>query len=177
MEPLIYCDTRQQAGKHVNIDRWLAAHGVPFEYRALKTGDYMRADGTSNIYIDTKRGLDEVAQNVGRDHARFVRELDRARDDGCRLVVLIEVGAPYTTLDSIARWKPQPCRRCVLRGNQCDPLANAHCQRLKRKPMQGPTLLRIMRSLERDHGCRFELCHPAHSAERICELLGLEVKA
>lgn len=169
-------DTRQKRGKHVNIDRWLDAHGVTYEYRALPTGDYERADGTSNVLVDTKRGLDEVASNVGRDHARFVRELDRARDAGCRLVVLIEACAPYMTMGAIARWRPQPCRRCRLRGSACDPASGGRCARFKRKPMQGPTLLRIMRSLERDHGCRFELCHPARSAARICELLGLEVE-
>lgn len=177
MEPLIYCDTRQQAGKHENIDRWFAAHGVPYEYRALRTGDYVRADGTSNIIIDTKRGLDEVAGNCGRQHNRFVRELDRARDAGCRLVILVEAYPPYMSMNAVVGWRPQPCRRCRWRGNACDPLASGGCRRFKRKPMQGPTLLRTMRSLERKHGCRFELCHPARSAARICELLGVEVKS
>ena len=39
---------------------------------------------------------------------------------------------------------------------------------------QGPTLAKIMLRLESDYGCRFEFCHPARSARRICELLGVE---
>ena len=38
--PTIYEDTRQQAGKHENIDRWFRNHGVEYEYRKLDAGDY-----------------------------------------------------------------------------------------------------------------------------------------
>lgn len=175
MMPTVWEDTRQQVGKHENKRRWFKAHGVEVKRKKLETGDYERADGASNILIDTKRSLDEVSMDVGRDHARFARELDRARDAGCRLVVLIEVGAPYKSLDDVARWYPMPCRRCELRGHFCEPRSQGRCHRFKRKPMQGPTLLRIMRTLEERHGCRFEIVHPAHSAARICELLGIEV--
>ena len=171
--PDIYEDSRQKAGKHENKRKWFEAHGVSIERRALATGDYERADGLSNVLVDTKRSIDEVAQDVGRDHARFVRELDRARDAGCRLVILIETSTPYRTVDDVAKWYPQPCRRCQFRGHWCEPRSSGRCGRYKRKPMQGPTLLSIMRSLEEVHGCRFELCHPAHAAARICELLGV----
>ena len=173
--PYIWEDSRQKLGKHENKRRWFEAHGVEVERRALSTGDYERADGLSNILIDTKRSLDEVAMDVGRDHARFVRELDRARDAGCRLVVLIEVGAPYKELADVARWYPQPCRKCPHRSGRCEPRSQGRCQRFKRKPMQGPTLLSIMRTLAEKHGCIFEIVHPARSAARICELLGIEV--
>lgn len=55
---------------------------------ALPFGDYM-LEG-SNISIDTKQDVQEVAGNIGRDHARFVRECDRARAEGYRLVILVE---------------------------------------------------------------------------------------
>lgn len=173
--PDIWEDTRQQVGKHENKRRWFESHGVEVERRALVTGDYERADGLSNILIDTKRSLDEVAMDVGRDHARFVRELDRARDAGCRLVVLIECGAPYHDLDDVAQWLPMPCRRCEHRGHACEPRSGGRCRRFKRKPMQGTTLLSIMRKMAENHGCVFEICHPLHAAARICELLGIEV--
>lgn len=172
--PDIYEDSRQKVGKHERKRLWFEAHGIEVERRKLGTGDYERADGASNVLIDTKRSLDEVAMDVGRDHARFVRELDRARDAGCRLVVLIECGAPYKELDDVARWYPQPCRKCQYRSSWCEPRAHGRCGRFKRKPMQGPTLLSIMQTLERTHGCRFEIVHPASAARRICELLGVK---
>lgn len=169
----IFEDTRQKPGKHEQKRRWFEGHGVEVERRALATGDYERADGLSNVLVDTKRSIDELAMDVGRDHERFVRELDRASASGCRLVVLVEVGAPYRELADVAKWYPQPCRRCQHRGAGCEPRSGGRCRRFRRKPMQGPTLLSILRSLERDHGCRFEFCHPLHAAERICELLGV----
>lgn len=172
--PDIWEDSRQKVGKHERKRLWFEAHGIEVERCKLDTGDYERADGASNVLIDTKRSLDEVAMDVGRDHARFVRELDRARDAGCRLVVLIECGAPYKELDDVARWYPQPCRKCQYRSSWCEPRAHGRCGRFKRKPMQGPTLLSIMRTLERTHGCRFEIVHPARAASRICELLGVK---
>lgn len=174
MEPTIICDTRQQRGKHVNIDAWLDRHNIAYAYRKLDFGDYARADGLSNVVVDTKRSFDEVVGNVGREHERFVRELDRARKAGCRLVILIEVGAPYTTLDKVDGWISGVCKRCNrYRLNQCDPHASGRCQTHRSKPMQGRTLLKIIRTLEKEHSCRFEVCHPAHSAARICELLGV----
>lgn len=166
----LMCDTRQQAGKHLNIDRWLDAHGVAYEYRKLDFGDY--AVGWSNIAVDTKQGMDELAGDLGRDHERFARECDRARDAGWRLVILVEEHPEYQgDRASIARWRPYPCRRC----GWCEPAVSMGCVRRKRKPMQGTTLLKIMEGMERGHGVRFEFCSREGTARRVCELLGVEL--
>ena len=166
-------DTRQQKGKHENKNRWWAAHGVTVKRAKVDFGDYV-TDG-SNVSIDTKRSMGEVAMDCGKDHDRFAREMERAREAGYRLVILVEVGAPYRTLDDVARWTNDACKRCErYRNLLCDPRANNRCQKYRRKPMQGPTLMRIMRAMEENHGCVFEFCHPMHSAMRICELLGVE---
>ena len=107
-------DTRQQAGKHENKARWFARHGVEVERRKLDFGDYMDASGSSNVAVDTKRSIDEVAMDCGRDHARFVREMERAKAAGCRLVVLIEVGHPYKRVSDINGWVSGACKRCDL---------------------------------------------------------------
>lgn len=172
--PQIYEDTRQKPGKHEYKRKWFEEHGVSVERRALATGDYERADGLSNVLVDTKRSISELAMDVGRDHTRFVRELDRARDAGCRLVVLVEVSHPYHVLDDVARWTPTPCKKCRWRGSGCNPHARGRCLMYARKPMQGPTVVSICKGLERDHGCRFEFVHPFGAARRICELLGID---
>lgn len=172
--PTIYEDTRQQAGKHENKNRWWAAHGVTIVRRKLDFGDYA-TDG-SNVIVDTKRSIAEVAMDCGRDHDRFVREMERAREAGYRLVVLAEVGGPYKSTDDVRKWVSEACRkRCErYRMRTCDPLMSTSCTAWRRKPMQGPTLMRIMRTMESTYGCRFEFCPPARSALRICELLGVD---
>lgn len=176
----VVCDTRQHAGKHEHKAEWWAAHGVPTVARKLDFGDYM-AEG-SNVSVDTKRSVDEVASNInGRDHARFIRECERAARAGCRLVVLVENGLGYSNMGDVARWVNGHCARCRLnaangKGGGCMPLdPHGKCPRHgTRKPIQGARLYKAMGTIERRHGCRFEFCAPEEAARRICELLGVE---
>lgn len=171
---ILYEDTRQQEGKHEAKHAWFAEHGVEVVRKKLDAGDY--ATDQSNVLVDTKRGLSEVAMDVGRDHKRFAREMERARDAGCRLVILVEVGAPYRTTADVARWTNDACKRCEhYRRLLCDPSASARCKRYRSKPMRGTTMAKIIQSVECDYGCRFEYVNPRYAARRICELLGVMV--
>lgn len=165
-------DSRQQQGKHTHIAAWMEAHGVAFEQRsrALPFGDYV-SDNGSNVAVDTKKDIQELVMDVGRDHDRFVRECERARDAGFRLVVLVESSARYNDRLELARWVSDVCRRC----RRCDPRLSVRCRRYRARPMQGATLAKIVDALERRHGVRFEFVSRAQCARRICELLGEEV--
>lgn len=166
-------DTRQQREKHEHIKTWMEAHGVGFEQRsrALPFGDYM-SDNGSNVAVDTKKDVQELAMDVGRDHERFRRECERARDSGYRLVILVESSSRYNDRVELARWVSGVCRRC----RKCDPRFSTECRKYKSKPMQGDRLAKIVSTLERRYGVRFEFCTRARAARRICELLGEEVK-
>lgn len=167
--PEIWCDTRQQAGKHVNVDKWFDEHGVSYSYRKLDFGDYMR-DG-SNVSIDTKQSMDELASNLGKEHARFARECGRARDAGYRLVILVERKPKLNDRIELARWLPLPCRMC----GKCDPRDGGACKAHRNRPLQGATAAKIMDTLTRKYGVEFEFCTRNDTARRICELLGVEV--
>lgn len=169
---ILYEDTRQQKGKHESKRAWFAEHDIEVVRKKLDAGDY--ATDQSNILVDTKKGLSEVAMDVGRDHDRFAREMVRARDAGYRLVILVEVGAPYRTTMDVARWTNDACRRCeYYKRLLCDPLSSARCRKYRSKPMRGSTIAKIIESMERDYGCRFEYVNPRYSARRICEILGV----
>lgn len=165
----IICDTRQQRGKHEHVDRWLEAHGVQYEYRKVDFGDYIRADGCGNVAVDTKKDVQELAQNLGRDHARFVREIDRARAEGWRLYILVEEHADYADRTKLSTWRSRVCRTC----RRCDPLRD-RCRARRFKPMTGATMAKIMANLERERGVRFAFCSRRQTARKICELLGIE---
>lgn len=159
-------DSRQQASKHVHKNRWFAAHGIETVGKCLDFGDYMVAG--SNISVDTKKDVDELALDLGRDHARFVRECDRAAAAGYRLVVLVEQHPEFNDRARLFNWRSYACRRC----GGCDP-NRERCVRRRFKPMCGSTLLKIMAKVEKDHGARFEFCSKRVAARRICELLGI----
>ena len=176
MGDVIYEDSRQQIkpyDKHAKKHIWWKSHGVTIVRKKLDFGDYMRADGMSNISVDTKANLQEICGNLGKDHGRVVREVERARDAGYRLVFLVETGYDYRSIDDVERWTNDVCKRCQhYRSKSCMP-SRDRCRRFRRKPMQGTTLAKIMRGMERDHGCRFEFAHPLMAAKRVCELLGV----
>lgn len=147
----------------------MAAHGVEFAPRAaaLPFGDYV-VDG-SNICIDTKKDVQEVAGDVGRDHARFVRELDRAAAEGYRLMILVEEHPEFADRTKLAGWWSTVCCRC----RRCDPIHGGKCTKYKRKPINGPALAQIIARLEENHGARFLFCDRRDTARRICEILGV----
>lgn len=175
MGEVIYEDTRQQVArgdKHAAKHAWWAAHGIDVVRVKLDFGDYAR-DG-SNIAVDTKKGLVEVAADVGREHARFARECDRARDAGWRLVVLVEESRRFGSVRDVAGWMNAACLRCPQRrGRACDPRSQSSCLRYRRKPMQGVQVARTMASMEGAHGFRWQFCEPGDAARSICEILGV----
>lgn len=166
MQKVIQIDTRQQRGAHNAKNAWFAAHGVETVEVTLKTGDYAAAG--SNVLVDTKKDLQELAGNIGKQHARFRREIDRAAAKGCRLVVLVEEHPEYNERALIDTWVPTVCRMC----RKCDP-RREQCKAHKFKPIQGVTVRKIMDKLESDHGARFLFCDKRDTARVICDLLGV----
>lgn len=168
-------DTRQQihdGDKHGVKHGWWTAHGVEVVRRKLDFGDYA-ADG-SNVYVDTKQHIGELASNLGRDHDRFRREIARANAAGCLLVVLVETDEA-TCVEDVRGWVNGHCRYCNrLYSKACDPMAGGTCMRHgTKKPLQGPTLFEQMSTMQKTRSVRFEFVEPDESARRICELLGV----
>ena len=137
------------------------------ERRKLDTGDYW-AEG-SRYLVDTKKDVQELAGNVGRDHDRFVRELDRATADGKVLVILVEEHPEYQIPEILETWVSRVCRRC----RKCNPLTD-RCTAKRRKPMNGPQLRKILDALSERHGARFMFCDRRETARIVSDLLGIE---
>jgi len=175
--PTIIEDTRQQKGKHAIKHEWFAAHGIELERRKLDAGDYMR-DG-SNITVDTKASIAEIAGNISSQHRRFRAECERAAAAGLRLVVLVEQRG-YTCIADCNTWVNDHCAACSYRrSRQCNPHSGGGCPRhhTHMKPIQGDRLARAMQTMSDRYGVRFEFCAPKDSARRICELLGVDYGA
>ena len=179
MGAVIYVDTRQQAGKHVIKDEWWASHGVSTTRVKLDFGDYM-TDG-SNISVDTKRNIAEIAQNInGKEHDRFKRECQRAAAAGYRLIILVENSDGVYNFDSLTEWTNDHCRYCgEYKKKKCDPRdSSTKCAKHgTRKPIQGDRLAKAMQTMAERYGVRFAFCPPDDSARLICSLLGVGYKA
>lgn len=175
MGDTLLIDTRQHKGKHEIKNDWWASHGVSTTRFKLDFGDYM-VDG-SNISVDTKRSISEIAQNInGREHERFKRECIRAQVAGYRLVILVENQDGVTCIEDLQEWINRHCEACVYyRMKRCNPRdTSTKCeQHDKRKPIQGDRLAKAMSTMSERYGVRFEFCNPHESAKRICDLLGV----
>lgn len=60
-EMILLCDTRQQEGKHKNIEQYCNRNGIQMVRKCLTVGDYMLSDDginpSGNVSVDTKQDL------------------------------------------------------------------------------------------------------------------------
>ena len=106
-EPLlVIVDSREKPQAIRNILAYFDRHGIAYEKRALKTGDYT-LEGHGDVVVDRKQSLQELAHNLlSPDRARFYREIRRAQESGIRLIILCEQAGIKTFAD-VKNWKPK----------------------------------------------------------------------
>lgn len=144
-------DTRDKATKHRNVDEYLIEQGHKVVRSKLFVGDVSLLNDQS-VCIDLKRNLQEVAVNVGQDHARFKRELERAQEYGIHLIFLVEHGGSIKTLEDVQSWNNP---------------------RLKEHPLAltGTRLYKIMLTMQNKYGIEWLFCDKRCTGKRIIELL------
>ena len=82
-------DSREKAKAIKSILSVFDSNGISYESSKLLFGDYMDFS-RPQIVVDRKQNIAELAKNCTTDHERFVRELERAKKAGSRLVILVE---------------------------------------------------------------------------------------
>lgn len=169
---IVYSDTRQQEGKHRNIEEFCRRKGIELRTVTLKTGDYTADPIDYKITVDTKQGLKEVYCNLigHREHERFKRECIRAQDAGIRLIVLVEERG-IGSLKEVKNWaNPRIIQYDELR------LAHLHGKLLhkplpKAPPVSSERLMNIMRTMSERYGVEWQFCDPKDTGKRIVEIL------
>jgi ERCC4-type nuclease len=150
---MILEDTRQQAGKHNNVERYLTHAGIPWERQALYVGDYIQAhDGRRAV--DTKQGVMELIHDIcSGDHERFARECERAQAAGIRLLILTEEELPS---GGLAAWQ-------APKAKNGRPLTAARPE----------TLRRAMITMTAKYGVQFRFCDARSTGRLVVEYLTL----
>lgn len=128
--------------------------GIKWFVSKLFVGDYMSLDN-ARLVVDRKRLL-ELTQNVCQDHARFARELERAKEHGIHITILCENTDGVTCLADLLDW--------------VNP-------RLKESPMavSGERLFKILSAMQcntQKYDVSFEFCDQSKTGQRIIEILG-----
>jgi ERCC4-type nuclease len=146
----IIVDSREKAAPRERITNYFTSHNVEWHVSKLFVGDYQDFSNPF-IVVDRKANIGEIAGNVTSQHDRFVKELERAREIGIELVILIEqnrVGKrKIEELSDICLWKNQ--------------YGTIH----------GERIFRILTTLKNKYGISIEFCDKRSTARRIIEIL------
>jgi ERCC4-type nuclease len=101
---LIIVDSREKKWDHIR--KYFEANGIEFEIKKLDAGDYFSTD-QGDVVVDRKQNLQELCGNLSKGNGniiRFTNECRRAKEQGIRLVVLIE-GTNCQTVKDVSGWK------------------------------------------------------------------------
>ena len=97
---LIEIDSREKPKAIKSIIQYFEHHDINYVTNKMLFGDYMDYN-KPEIVIDRKHNIAELAMNCTREHDRFRRELERARDAGATLYILVEQNSYTANGDKI----------------------------------------------------------------------------
>ena len=161
---VIQIDSREKARAIKKIVAEFDREGIKHPVSKLMVGDYMNYDNP-RLIIDRKQNLTEVCSNVCQQHERFRREIVRAQEMGIKLIFLVEHGKGIETLDDVIWWdNPRKHKRIQ------DPVTH-WWKVIETNAMEGETLYKILRTMERKYGVEFLFCEKADTGKEIIRLL------
>ena len=146
-------DTRNQIGKHRNIQAYCKQTGIKIVRTKLLVGDYMLAGpGGGGISVDTKTlGIPEIASNCFQEHERFRSMCQLAQSCGIRLIVLVEEVPPE---GEVRNWV-SPLDRYGKPKYKFDP----------------GTLQKVMETMTERYGVQFRFCDGRSTGKVLLEYL------
>ena len=144
---MVIVDTREK--KNAHILKYFTAHQIEYKLQKMDVADY-QLEGADMLVVDRKQNLDELARNLMNrsDHARFWKEVRRAKERSTKLIVLCEHGGQIKNIKSVAGWHS------------------------KYSPVSGRALMDEIYRVHIAYGVEFLFCDKRSTGKRILELLG-----
>lgn len=151
---IILTDTRQQKENHIikEFDKQNILH----IRTTLLSGDYItiRYNKQRGFYkdfttiIDTKKDLLELCGNLCKtsEHERVKREIEKARELGCKDFIFLIADNKIKTAEDIKKWTSRYTK------------------------VKGFVLLKIMKTMAQKYGVKFIICRKKDMGKKIIEL-------
>lgn len=144
-------DTRNVVTKHKIKNAYFKSQGIKVVRTKLFCGDYSRLD-CQTVCVDSKKDIIEVAANIcGSQHERFRNECIRAKENGIKLIILIEENF---TLETLKMWQSPKNKKGKLLTQ-----------------VKGETLSKAMATMQEKYGCEFRFTTKENSGKIIIEIL------
>lgn len=152
---VVQVDSREKPKAIKKIINEFNKQGVQYFISKVYAGDYMSLDNP-RLVVDRKQNLSEICSNVGStaaNHERFKRELMRANELGIKVVVLIEHGHGFKTLEDVKFWDNP---------------------RLSESPnaTDGIKLYKILKTMCHKYNMEVQFCDKEETGKKILEILG-----
>ncbi len=166
-------DTRDQPGKHKNLEEWMEREGHTLVRSKMYDGDIALLHDQS-VCIDLKGGgMQEVYSNIVQSHERFRRECIRAAEAEIQLIILVE-DKNLHTLEDVKDWKNPRYERWwrengfVVQAIKAGKLKN---HPMPKSPVPSSRLMGMMDAMEQRYSVKFMFCHPQKVGETVFQIL------
>ena len=151
----ILVDTREKPSEMSRITDTFQQQGIRYDRTKLYIGDYLEF-GNPFLCIDRKKSIDELAGNLTVERERFKREIQRAKDTGTTLVILVE----------------QNTYRDGDRRIQIGSIEDLMLWESRYSTVTGEKLYRVLVSWCAKYPIRVEFCAKRDTGKRIIDILG-----
>ncbi len=151
---MLLVDSREKPKAINTILKEFEKRGRKYSISKLFIGDYMEYSNPLLI-VDRKQNIAELAKNCTADHARFRAELERARDVGAELIILVEQN----------RYKDRE------RWIRVETIEDIMLWSSPHTTIRGEKVYRVLRAWMAKYPIRVEFCDKRNTGARILEIL------
>lgn len=159
---VIMIDSREKPRAISKIIAEFDRQNIKHPVSKLFVGDYMNYENP-RLIVDRKQNLSELCSNVCQGHERFTNEIKRAVENEIKLIFLVEHGKDIASLEDVIFWQnPRGVKRQKVAGRWVN---------VPTKATSGEKLYKILSTIERKYGVKFEFCTKDQTGRRIVEIL------
>ena len=188
---VICVDKGQKDGKHEVKHREIAMLGN-LQFVPLPYGDYILATdevmevikrrgdnlkkmdfcGIPKIAIDSKANMEEIYGNIiGKSHARFRDECILAKNNHCKLIILVENENNISCLDEVNQWENPRIKRYFYTRKMHEQGKAQNVKLASKPPCSGKQLQSAMETMTERYGVEFRFCNKKECGNLIIDLL------
>lgn len=160
-------DTREKPEAIKKIIQEFEHQGIKYFRSKMYVGDYQNLDNP-RLVIDRKKDLQELYGNVCQQHERFTNELNRAIEQGIKVVILCEHGEGIESLEDVFFWqnpRKHKAKWKTVNGKKVRYVDSS-------RAVDGQQLYKILCTIRDKYNTEFVFCKKEETGRKIIKLLG-----